>query len=47
MPDKDTAILPSLVARITVTNPTVYEIGIDVTGNDDDGWIAVGTRGEA
>jgi hypothetical protein len=35
--------LPSFVDRITVTNPTVYDIGIEVTGNDDDGWTAVGT----
>lgn len=34
---------PSFVDRITVTNPTVYDIGIDVTDNDDELWMAVGT----
>lgn len=36
--------LPSSVDRITVTNPAVYDIRIEVTGNDD-GWMAVGMAG--
>lgn len=35
--------LPPFIERITVMNPTVYDIGIEVTGRDRDGWVAVGT----
>lgn len=34
---------PRFIDRITVENPTRYDIGIEVTSGDRDGWIAVGT----
>lgn len=35
--------LPSFVSRLTVANPTLYGIEIDVQGADGDGWVALGT----
>ncbi len=34
---------PAFIERLTVENPTEYHITIDVTGDDRDGWIGVGT----
>jgi len=38
----------TFIHEITVENPTRYDIGIDVTSEDRDGWMSVGTarRGE-
>lgn len=38
---------PSFVDRISVENPTRYDIGIDVTDADRDGWMAIGTARRA
>jgi hypothetical protein len=34
--------VPSVVDRITVENPTSYNVTIYVTDNDRDGWMAMG-----
>lgn len=34
--------LPSFVPRLTVANPTPYNVEIDVTGADGDGWLNLG-----
>ncbi len=34
--------LPSVVPRITVVNPTQYNVQIDVTGLSRDGWLSLG-----
>jgi hypothetical protein len=36
---------PHFVPRVTLVNPTAYEIGIDVTGGDHSGWTGVGYVG--
>jgi hypothetical protein len=38
---------PSFVDRLSVENPTRYDIGIDVTDADRDGWMAIGTARRA
>lgn len=38
---------PSFVDRISVENPTRYDIGIEVTDADRDGWMAIGTARRA
>lgn len=34
--------LPSFVPRLSVSNPTAYQIEIDVTGAERDGWLSLG-----
>ena len=35
--------LPGSVDRISFENPTVYDLDIEVTGRDRDGWVLLGT----
>jgi hypothetical protein len=34
--------LPSFVPRLTMVNPTPYQVEVDVTGEDRDGWLSLG-----
>ncbi len=34
---------PAYVERVTFENPTAYDLTVDVTGADHDGWLAVCT----
>lgn len=38
---------PTFISEVTVDNPTRYDIGIQVTGEDRDGWMSVGTARRA
>jgi hypothetical protein len=33
--------LPSTVERVTISNPTAYDIDVEVTDRDRDGWLSV------
>jgi hypothetical protein len=33
--------LPPRVDRITIANPTDYDLDVEVTGRDRDGWLPV------
>jgi hypothetical protein len=32
---------PPTVERITIANPTAYDVHVDVTGQDRDGWLPI------
>ncbi len=34
--------LPEFVPRLSLENPTTYQVEIDVTGADRDGWLSLG-----
>ena len=34
---------PNVIDRISLENPTVYDLSIEATGHDRDGWVAITT----